>query len=123
MSVNKTYEKEMTPTRVKSKERGDVDINRLVQHGPGRIQPAQPIYADLTDLPVSRGEAAHRLLEIEKSSAHVELLKALLTLPPDQANNFLSTLRPPAPNANDKTNATTAGSDQNSQSKPPESAK
>lgn len=108
MSIIK-YEKEMTPCRVKTKERGDVDLTRLVKHGAAsRIVPAMPIYADLTDLPRSRGEAAQRQLEL-LANQNPEFVSALLKLPPAQALQHLMAMRPPAPNTNDKTNVIQQG--------------
>lgn len=103
-----TYLKKMTPTRVKAKENLGVNIDRLLNHSAARIMPPQPLYADLTNLPESRGEAAHRLLDLTNSIKDPDLLTAILRLPPEQAFQAISKLRGPAPNANDPTNATTA---------------
>lgn len=104
----KGYEKTLTPTRVKAKERGDVDIDRLVKHGLHRLVAPQPVYADLSELPRSRGEAAQLLIET-LSGIDPALSAAILKLPPDQALQAISSLRPPASNANDKTNAKEQG--------------
>jgi len=89
-----TYLKEMTPCRVKTKERGDVDITRLVQHGAARLQAPVPVYADLSDLPASRGEAIQRLNELT-SKADPAFVASLLALPPAQALAHLQSMRPP----------------------------
>lgn len=108
MSQLKSYDKELTPLRVKTKERGDVNIDTLVKHGAARIQQPTPVYLDLTDLPRSRGEAAARLNDLVQPH-DTEFVKALLNLPPDQALQLIQSLRPPASNANDKTNAKEQG--------------
>lgn len=104
MSMIKSYDKVLTPSRVKAKEREDVNIDRLVKHGIGRIIPPVPTYADLTEVPSSRGEAAHLLLET-LSGIDPDLSAAILKLPPAQALQAIQSIRPPASNANDKTTA------------------
>lgn len=96
------YEKKMTPTRVKSKERGDVDLNRLVKHGAARIVPPSPTYADLTEIPASRGEAAAKLNDLLKDQ-DPSLVKPILRMPPAQAMQTISKIRPQASKRDDKT--------------------
>jgi len=103
MSSTPPYLKKMTPTFVKTKERADVDINRLVKHGAGRISVPAPTYADLTEIPASRGEAAALISQIRLS--YPELIPALLRLPPQEAYKALEQLQAQASNANDQTNA------------------
>lgn len=117
-----TYDKEMTATKVKSKERGDVDITRLVKHGAARILPPAPLYADLTQLPASRGEAAALLMHITRGYAP-DFIKQLLRLPPAQALQALNNIRPPASNVNDKTNTKEQGPDTKSKTKAEEPPK
>lgn len=119
MSATPPYGKELTPTRVKAQERGDVDINRLVKHGAGRISTPAPVYADLTELPSSRGEAAAQLTALSHG-IHPQLLKQLLSLTPAQAFQALNNLRTPASNANDKTNAKEQVPESLNNAKPPE---
>lgn len=98
-----TYDKKMTPTRVKAKENHGVNIDRLLNHSAARIQPPQPMYLDLTNLPGSKVEAAYRLLDI-RDAHDAKLISAILKLPPEQANKAINDLRLSL-NANDKTNA------------------
>jgi len=109
MSIIKTYEKKMTPGRVKAKERGDVNIDLLVKHGAARILPPAPVYADLTDLPRSRGEAAQQLNALTRDQ-DPEFVSALLRMGPAQAFSYLEGLRPPATKRDEKNNANEAGS-------------
>jgi len=112
MSQLTNYDKKLTPTRVKAKERGDVDLDRLLKHGAARILPATPQYADLSDLPRSRGEAADNILRTINSIPDInpEFVSGLLKLPPDQALHTLQSMRPPAPKRDEKNNAKPAGS-------------
>lgn len=102
MSMLKNYEKKLTPCGVKSKERADVDITRLVKHGAHRLVAPRPTYADLTQLPESRGEAAARILTLTEGHDD-EIIAALLKLPPEQANQAITAMFPPAPKRDDKT--------------------
>lgn len=110
MSMLLYYEKEMTPCRVKTKERGDLDINALVKHGASsRLSVPSQTYADLTGLPQTRGEATQRLLDLAVGQ-DPQLLEALLRMGPAQAYQTISAMRPPASTRDDKNNAERAGS-------------
>jgi len=93
MSMLKAYDKKMTPCRVKSEEREDVDINKLVAHGAAGLVPPNPVYADLTELPKTRGEATHALQEAIRGLPQ-DLVRSLLSLKPEEANQFINLLRP-----------------------------
>lgn len=103
MSMLPPYAKKMCPCRVKTQEREDVDIDKLVKYGAARLTPPVPVYADLTDMPQSRGEAAHRLIETVRG-LDPQLVASLLSLKPDQANAFIDLLRP-ASKRDEKNNA------------------
>jgi len=96
------YLKEMTPTRVKAKERNDVNLDKLVRNGFAGVVPPQPVYADLTNLPESRGEAAQRILDLTNGVPHA-LVSKLLTLPPSQALQQLREWEIQASKRNDST--------------------
>lgn len=112
MSMIKSYDKKMTKGHVKAKERGDVDLERLVKHGAARIPPAAPVYADLTDLPRSRGQAAAQLVELlqQLPAENQEAMAQLLRLKPEDALRYIGSLRPPATKRDDLNNANEAGS-------------
>jgi len=96
------YLKSMTPTRVKTKEREDIDLDKLVKHGATRIVQPPPSYPDLTDLPTSRGDAIRRLHSLSQAQ-DPELFTALLQLPPAQAFDYLKALGTPASKRDDST--------------------
>lgn len=102
MSMIKKYEKKLTKTFVKSKERQDVDLQKLFKSAVNRIPMARPTYADLTGIPTSRGEAAQRLAQTTQN-LDPDVLNYLLRLPPDQAIQAIQALRVPASLRDDKT--------------------
>jgi len=105
MSMIKSYDKEMTPCRVKTKERQDVDLEKLVKFGAAKVIPPTPVYADLTKVPSSRGEALQKLGSIMDGlkAVHPDALEKLLRLPLPQALEFINSLRAPASKGDDPT--------------------
>jgi len=99
-----SYTKEMTPCRVKAKERQDVDIDKLVKFGAAAVNPPRPVYADLTDLPQTRGEAVSRIMNLT-SGVKPEFVSALLQLGPEQAFEHLKQMEASVPR--EKTSAKT----------------
>jgi len=120
MSMLPFWDKELTPCRVKAQERHDVDITKLVQHGAHRINPQQPVYADLTDIPRDRGEARREILDLANRINRDDLLEALFTMPQPQAFAYIKHLRAQATKRNEPNDAKRAGS---ATTPPPETPK
>jgi len=109
MSMCHPSYKTRTPTRVKTKEREDVDINRLVAHGAAHISAPPQTFADLTSHPASRGEAIQRFMSLSDVLQSPQF-QALLSLPAAQAMQAISALRPQAPKRVESNAANQAGS-------------
>jgi len=120
MSMISAYEKEMTPTKVKAKERHDVDIDKLVKFGAVGLACPKPTFADLTQIPSSRGEAMIRLREImsDYTQRDPEAVAQLMKLPLEQALEFINAIKPPAPTRDDLTTRSGQGLESNKNAQP-----
>lgn len=102
-------------TPVKVDEREDVDINRLVaQQGARAMVPPAASFADLTEIPASRGEAEARLMRLEDELRPLirpgDSLESALARTVAQARElFVTGSQAPASERN--SNAVRAGSD------------